>query len=277
MIINYNVTGAERKTLVGAISQQLNLPTKYLGAPTFAYEVGEYRIDKTGVLNGPDNSSLVADLQNLHSFVPVSIEYDTSLPETEETAGVGNYPDIDQHHPGQYADPNVPVTEEMLRQADAGMAGEPAFEDMGQNTDSLIIEVPKAGFTEEAIANLEKLVESKSTLIKKVIGADSLAIEQTKETLRFPWFTPQGDVALIRAYTKFVSALCTMAKEQKRITAKEKTVDNEKYAFRCFLLRLGFISEEFKAERKILLSKLTGNSSFKSGEHQPAESEATDE
>ena len=56
-----------------------------------------------------------------------------------------------------------------------------------------------------------------------------------------------------------------MSKEQKRITATEKAVDNEKYAFRCFLLRLGFIGEEYKADRKILLKNLKGSSAFKSG------------
>ena len=51
----------------------------------------------------------------------------------------------------------------------------------------------------------------------------------------------------------------------KRVTAKEKEVDNDKYAFRCFLLRLGFIGAEFKTERKILLQTLTGSAAFKSG------------
>ena len=67
----------------------------------------------------------------------------------------------------------------------------------------------------------------------------------------------------VKAYTHFIAKLCEMAQNQKRITSKEKEADNDKYAFRCFLLRLGFIGEEFKAERKILLSKLTGSSAFK--------------
>ena len=50
-----------------------------------------------------------------------------------------------------------------------------------------------------------------------------------------------------------------------RITAREKDTDNDKYAFRCFLLRLGFIGAEYKEERKILLRNLTGSSAFKSG------------
>ena len=48
-------------------------------------------------------------------------------------------------------------------------------------------------------------------------------------------------------------------------TAYEKTVKNEKYAFRCLLLRLGFVGAEYKADRKILLKNLTGSSAFKSG------------
>ena len=54
-----------------------------------------------------------------------------------------------------------------------------------------------------------------------------------------------------------------MAKTQKRVTAKEKDVDNEKYTFRCFLLRLGFIGAEYKEDRKILLRNLSGSSAFK--------------
>lgn len=70
-----------------------------------------------------------------------------------------------------------------------------------------------------------------------------------------------GDSA--KACTHLVSALCEMARNAKRITATEKEVDNEKYAFRCFLLRLGFIGAEYKTERKILLKNLMGSSAFK--------------
>ncbi|MDD7450824.1 MAG: hypothetical protein PUK76_07235 [Treponema sp.] len=68
----------------------------------------------------------------------------------------------------------------------------------------------------------------------------------------------------------FITALCEMSINQKRINATEKDVDNEKYAFRCFLLRLGFIGEEYKAERKILLKNLSGSSAFKCGKAKEA-------
>ncbi len=65
MKINYNITGPKRKSLVGAIGLELNAPTIYLGAPTFAYEVGGYHIDKNGMLEGEDNPNLVADLKGI--------------------------------------------------------------------------------------------------------------------------------------------------------------------------------------------------------------------
>ena len=93
---------------------------------------------------------------------------------------------------------------------------------------------------------------------------DELLVEVDGEKISFPWFS-ETDSGTARACTNFISALCKMSKEQKRITATEKAVDNEKYAFRCFLLRLGFIGDEYKADRKILLKNLKGSSAFKSG------------
>ena len=83
MRIDYNMTGPKRKALVEAISQELNAPVKYLGAPTFDYEAGGYKVDRNGVLEGKDNPGLVANLLGLHDFKAVSEKYDTPLPEAE--------------------------------------------------------------------------------------------------------------------------------------------------------------------------------------------------
>jgi hypothetical protein len=131
--------------------------------------------------------------------------------------------------------------------------------------DTLTIEMPLAGFTDTALENLDRLIAGKASLIKKAIGADSLPVERTETTLKFPWFKFGIDGATVAAYSRFIGALCAAAKEQKRVNAKEKPVENEKYAFRVFLLRLGFVGEEYKAARKILLKNLSGNSAFKSG------------
>lgn len=123
----------------------------------------------------------------------------------------------------------------------------------------LIIEIPADKVN---VDNLQKLLDAKGWLFRKALGVESLAFEVTEDKVSFPWFS-HTDTDLTTAYTQFISALCKMSVEQKRITAKEKTVANEKYAFRCFLLRLGFIGDEYKQSRKLLLANLDGSSAFK--------------
>ena len=127
------------------------------------------------------------------------------------------------------------------------------------------IQTPRTSFTDVALENLVKIIEAKGNLIKKALNVDTLPIEKDEEHISFPWFPDMPDAEEIKAYTLFITKLSEMAKNQKRITAKEKEVENDKYAFRCFLLRLGFIGPEFKDERKILLRNLSGSSAFKGG------------
>lgn len=114
------------------------------------------------------------------------------------------------------------------------------------------------------LANLEKILGNKGELIKKALGISNLEITEDEEKVSFPWFTEIGEEHLM-TYTKFVEALCKMSITAKRINDTSKEEVNEKYAFRCFLLRLGFIGEEYKADRKILLEKLSGSSAFRNG------------
>jgi len=132
-----------------------------------------------------------------------------------------------------------------------------------EDSDRLVIEIPRSHLPDEAFENLNKIVKSKESLFKKALGADRLPIFSDEQNIRFPWFTLTGADGEADAYTKFVSALCEMAKRQKRVTAKEKESNNDKFDMRVFLIRLGFVGDEYKQARKILLRNLTGNSSFK--------------
>ena len=132
-------------------------------------------------------------------------------------------------------------------------------------TDGLCIELPLKDTTEAAIDNLRRMIDSKATLIKKALAADNLEIKLTDERIRFPWFDRIPEPEVVNAAAHFIGKMLAAAKNQKRVTAKEKETDNEKYAFRCFLLRLGFIGEEFKETRRTLLRNLTGSAAFRSG------------
>ena len=129
----------------------------------------------------------------------------------------------------------------------------------------ICISMPRSIFTDANLENLKGIIAAKRSLICKVLGTDDLPLEITDTKVSFPWFPGQLDADSVKAYDTFICKLCEMARNQKRVNGTEKQVDNEKYAFRCFLLRLGFIGAEYKTDRKILLKNLTGSSAFKSG------------
>ena len=131
--------------------------------------------------------------------------------------------------------------------------------------DSLAISLPRRFFTETALKNLDALLASKGKLIQKAFNIEKATYTLTEETIKFAWFHGKIAEDTVRAYTDFISKLCEMAQKQKRAVAKEKAVENEKYAFRCFLLRLGMIGDDYKTSRRILLQNLTGSSAFKCG------------
>lgn len=223
MVIKYNLTGADRKKLVIALSKMTGVKAKYLGMPSMAYEVGDFIIDKNGTLEltgkaeGEEIESVAERLAS-EGFTP-----------EEETKGT-----------------------EAAQTADSG-----AF--------SLCISMTRSSFTETALDNVKAITQAKGKLIRHALQLDDLPIEITEDEVSFPWFEEMPSPEEVQAYTHFISALCEMARNQKRITVKEKETPNEKYAFRCFLLRLGFIGKEYKEERKILLRNLTGSSAFKGG------------
>src|SRR5699024_6711376 len=129
--------------------------------------------------------------------------------------------------------------------------------------DGLCISMPTSLFSETALQNLKDIMAAKGSLIRKALGVEELPIEVGETKVSFPWFAGTPTPEEVKAYDHFICALCEMARNQKRITAKERNTGNDKYAFRCFLLRLGFIGPEYKQERKILLRNLTGSSAFK--------------
>jgi hypothetical protein len=129
----------------------------------------------------------------------------------------------------------------------------------------LTVEMPREQFSDTQLENLKKLVDGKAALLKAALAVDELPINITEDKVSFPWFSITPSAEECEAYCSLIAAICRMAKEAKRVTLKEKNVTNTKYAFRCFLLRLGFIGDEYKQSRRILMKNLTGSSAFKDG------------
>lgn len=231
MIISYNISGSDRKRLVAVIAEAIGEKAKYLGAPSFAYQVGCITVDKNGALHLNDyaDSDWVESIEKKladSGFECVSFSYDNPRPEPTQEEADGDSTDTE--------------------------------------SSGICISMPRTMFTDGNLENLKAIVAAKGSLIRKALGVAELPIEAADSKVSFPWFPADSTPDELKAYESFVCRLCDMARNQKRVTAKEKDTENEKYAFRCFLLRLGFIGDEYKAARKILLQNFTGSSAFKS-------------
>ena len=127
--------------------------------------------------------------------------------------------------------------------------------------ESLVISVPRATLDATALRNLRLILEAKGDLIKKALQIDNLKIVVTDDQVSFPWFYSILAPEEVSAYTNFVSALCEMARNQNRVNLNKNQLPNDKYTFRCFLLRLGFIGDKYKTDRQVLLKYLSGSAS----------------
>ena len=230
MTKNYNATGEARKEMVQVISRELGVQAVYTRMPECAYMIDNMKVTKTGELvwdERTDEETVTRAIQAL-----AAAGFTDQETETEETA------------------------EEPAEETGEDAAELPPI-------DGLTFSFPRADFTEMALANLKALVASKQTLIKKALQADSLEIETDDEKVSFPWWSRVGTPEEVAAYGEFLSALVKMAKEARRVTATEKATESEKYTFRTFLLRLGFIGADYKQTRAILMEHLSGHAAFK--------------
>ena len=145
--------------------------------------------------------------------------------------------------------------------AERGFVGE-AEGNADQAHSGFVVSMPKDSFSDKALDNLNRLA-SKGALFGRAFGVESPMPVINGDTVSFPWFPMTTEPDEINAYTQFIDKLCGMARALKWATTQAVETDNDKYAFRCFLLRLGFIGDEYKAARKILLQNLTGDGAFR--------------
>ena len=215
-----------------ALEEILGTKSEYMGVPTFAYRIGGVMVNRSGTVTNEATPTEV--------FLNVAIALSLRGFEPEgglEKVGIGTQGD-----------------ETTITDSVAADSYEVAL---------LEIQMPRDMFTDKGLENLKRLIYAKGDLIKKAIGIDDLPLNLEEDTISFPWFPLKGDVDEVEHHEKFIEALCCMAINQKRVTAKAVKSANEKYDFRCFLLRLGFIGDEHRAFRRYYLRNLSGNAAFK--------------
>ena len=275
MKVNYNIQKEERKAMVGVVGKVLETKPAYCGAPSFSYKVGAFKITKDGSLCFDDatDEATVARVRTAlreAGFTSEDGENKASCANTAADAPILTKSTVEESAAVDSAKVE-PIQTETAED-------EPTKETEAEaDEDRLSISLPRSLFTETALQNLDALLLSKGRLIRHAFDIREATYTLTDDRITFAWLHGTITDETAKAYAEFISKLCLMARTQKRVTAKEKIVDNERYAFRCFLLRLGMIGNAYKVSRKILLQNLTGSSAFKSGHRKGAENHAVSE
>lgn len=232
MEIKYNLTGTERKALVKSVSNIIGEKSKYLGAPSFAYQIGDdCTVTSDGTLkisNDTDNDKVEHLLEKLYEC-----GYET---ENDENVDIS---DINKDFKSETIGCSIGLT---------------------------ISKLSDKPCNDKIIANLKAIIAGKMTLFQKAVGTDKeLKIEWNKDEIWFDWFDNVIPNEKLGIYISLFKALYKVAEKAVRVNTKDKPVDNEKFAMRTFLNRIGLSGIEYKPLRKELMRNLSGDGAFRYG------------
>ena len=258
---NIKLATENRKAAAQRLAEITGEESRYTKMPRCAYEIGAYAIEKDGSVTVAEGT----DLQ-----------------------------------------PRMTLVEEGLIEPFEAQATEPAEEAQAEEQVSLTVEVPMKNHTGATLRNLIYLIYTRAGLINKALGTgfrvdealvealkdeacaltkeallqaiggfemehgkaiDGLAI--TPEGITFSTLPETGDDETLQTFTVLCGMMNKQAMDQKRIQAKAVNEENEKYALRIWLTRLGMNGPEFKDARRVLMANLGGNCAFRT----PAEEE----
>jgi len=243
-----------RKELVNQLSQHLEVQATYLGPPSFAYQVGDYTVNREGKIL--DKEAREWELETLIGETPQAERENGAI----EAVGASDV--------SAETEPIALAVEISLEGYDGKSltnllrmiySKQPLIKKaLGLDID-LVTEESIAAFEQEQIVTLDDYKKALEGANCRGIGFDF-----EKETITFKLGTGGNNPEKVHAATQLLGLINIYARQQKRnVAARVKPTDNEKYTFRTWLLRLGMIGDEYKASRKLLMRNLSGNASFR--------------
>jgi hypothetical protein len=243
------VAGRERKEVAGLIAGHFRTPAVYKGAPGFEYSITEpagreWRVDKTGAIitQGIAEDNVAEMFAVLKALEENGAE---AVGQAAVTVTTGGHNGVTLRNLV-----NLLAAKERLIAKAMGSAGQ-----------SLLTQAMVTAVDAVRLKTVEDFLEATG-------GEESPGLAITRDAIVFRWFAATLDPEVIQAYIQFTLAVNKMALALKHSSPRETDTTNEKYSFRVFLLRLGFIGEEYSASRKLFLDRLSGNGSFRTKEQE---------
>lgn len=240
-----------RKELVKALEKKLGIKPEYKGAPTFAYLIGDYTILKDGNIDVSDSKADIKLLRELHIEGLVDNSWDEDRTVIEITLPLTG-------HTGKTLTNLVFMVASRAKLINKSIRCMDAFKISDCFIESLDKRKP------ETLEEFFQIVEN--TNANKI----NKGLEILRDKIKFKGFPFNENQDEVKAYMELATLINKQSLKQNRVKHEMINVDNEKYAFRVWLIRIGMKGKEYKNIRKILLENLPGNSAFKTEEQAEA-------
>ena len=253
MTITTNTT--DRKALAKAIAEELGTTARYLGLPSYGYQIGDFTVDHDGNIIGEDFGAL-QDFLRRNGYV------------NDEPAA-----DQEEAEPITQMDISIPARNAAVAQLKNLIFMLHSRQTLiNRMTDSDCLNIPDILIdrlqesTPETLEDLTSLLDD-SRAVAELTGFD---FRDGKVSMTFPFDETQPE--RWTTYANLLNRIYDAAMKAIRVFP-DRVEQNEKYLAHVWLQRLGYHGADFKAERKILLGHLKGYCAFGSGDKMQAHKE----
>ena len=256
MTVTTNTT--DRKALAKALADKLGTTAKYMGPPTFGYQVGDYIVDRDGNIEGEDFEALRDFLQSIGCFPEEETEPagEQTEPETE-TPDSGTQDQVSISVPADDLTPTQMKNLIFTLFTKQYLIGKMTGGDLLNIPDNLIARLMEN--TPETMEDFKALLDA-----AKEDGLTGFEFAEGKVTLTYAAHQDEPERNML--YAMLTARILKAAKEATRVFPERQEPENEKYFARAWLLRIGYNGADSKAERNLLLKHLKGHSAFPNDE-----------
>ena len=256
MTVTTNTT--DRKALAKALAGKLGTTAKYMGPPTFGYQVGDYIVDRDGNIEGEDFEALRDFLQSIGCFPEEETE-----PAGEQTEPETETPDSGAQDQVSISMPADDLTPAQMKNLIFTLFTKQYL--IGKMTGGDLLNIPD-NLIARLMENTPETMEDFKALLDaaKEDGLTGFEFAEGKVTLTYAAHQDEPERNML--YAMLTARILKAAKEATRVFPERQEPENEKYFARAWLLRIGYNGADSKAERNLLLKHLKGHSAFPNDE-----------
>lgn len=247
--MNMKTQVTDRRILIDALSEHLGVPAEYAGAPTFAYRIGKITVERDGSLSSESDLDLEALKPYLMQKGFIADDSGTMC----ITCSADDF------------------TAENLRNLIYMLYAKQYLLNQVTQTQNLLIRTALITRLREQEELTLDLIQAALLDSKAAGGVVGFEYQNGKVSMAFPF--DESKPLEWAVYGELLSKIVAAARDAKRVQPTIQKPENEKYAMRSWLLRLGYVGPAFKSSRQVLMQNLKGQAAFATEEKATAHRE----